>query len=112
MVVLRVLMLKRSRRQPQRTRRSRIALEASWDQARARAASFSTVFQFRPVPPVLSLSSMSLFVSFERPISAGLLAVSAGLLILSAISLVMKRKDWRAKLAEVEASEGDHGRPS
>src|ERR1700704_994202 len=51
-------------------------------------------------------------IFFERPISASLLAVSAGLLLLSAISLVMKRKDWRAKLAEVEASESDQGRPS
>jgi hypothetical protein len=33
------------------------------------------------------------------------LAICAGLLALSAISLIMKRKDWRAKLAEVEAVE-------
>jgi hypothetical protein len=32
-----------------------------------------------------------------------LLAVSAGLLILAAISFMMKRKDWRDKLAEVAA---------
>src|SRR5436190_22326916 len=60
----------------------------------------------------LIMSNGSWTIFFERPISASLLAVSAGLLILSAISLVMKRKDWRAKLAEVEASESDQGRPS
>jgi putative tricarboxylic transport membrane protein len=44
-------------------------------------------------------------IFFTRPISATLLAISAGLLALSAISFVMKRKDWRDKLAEVEANE-------
>jgi TctA family transporter len=44
-------------------------------------------------------------IFFERPISAALIAVSALLLILSAVSFAMKRKDWRAKLAEAEASE-------
>jgi len=85
-------------------------------------------FNFDPAPLVLGLVIAPTFemslrqslimsnggwtIFFERPISAGLLAVSAGLLILSAVSLVMKRKDWRAKLAEVEASESDQGRPS
>jgi TctA family transporter len=44
-------------------------------------------------------------IFFERPISGGLLAVSAALLILSAVSFVMKRNDWRTKLAEAEAGE-------
>ena len=41
---------------------------------------------------------------------AALLAVSAVLLVLSAVSFVLKRKDWRDKLAEAEASESDQGR--
>ena len=85
-------------------------------------------FDFDPAPLVLGLVIAPTFemslrqslimsngtwtIFFERPISAGLLAVSAGLLVLSAVSLVMKRKDWRTKLAEVEASESDPGRPS
>src|SRR5882757_6193323 len=84
-------------------------------------------FDFDPAPLVLGLVIAPTFemslrqslimsnggwtIFFERPISAGLLAVSGGLLILSAVSLVMKQKDWRAKLAEVEASESDQGRP-
>ena len=85
-------------------------------------------FDFDPAPLVLGLVIAPTFemslrqslimsngawtIFFERPISASLLAVSAGLLILSAVSLVRKRKDWRAKLAEVEASESEQGRPS
>jgi putative tricarboxylic transport membrane protein len=77
-------------------------------------------FDFDPAPLVLGLVIAPTFemslrqslimsnggwtIFFERPISAGLLAVSAGLLVLSAVSFVMKRKDWRDKLAEVEAS--------
>jgi putative tricarboxylic transport membrane protein len=52
----------------------------------------------------LIMSNGGWTIFFERPISAGLLTVSAGLLILSAVSFVLKRKDWRDKLAEVEAS--------
>jgi len=85
-------------------------------------------FDFDPAPLVLGLVIAPTFemslrqslimsngawtIFFERPISASLLAISAGLLTLSAISLVMKRKDWRAKLAEVEASESEQGRTS
>jgi putative tricarboxylic transport membrane protein len=84
-------------------------------------------FDFDPAPLVLGLVIAPTFemslrqslimsngawtIFFERPISASLLVVSAGLLILSAVSLMRKRKDWRAKLAEVEASESDQGRP-
>jgi hypothetical protein len=35
-----------------------------------------------------------------------LLAIAAGLLVLSAVSFFLKRRDWRDKLAEAEASEG------
>jgi putative tricarboxylic transport membrane protein len=78
-------------------------------------------FDFDPAPLVLGLviaptfemslrqslimSNGSWTIFFGRPVSAVLLAVSAGLLILSVVSFVMKRKDWRAKLAEAEASE-------
>jgi putative tricarboxylic transport membrane protein len=78
-------------------------------------------FDFDPAPLVLGLVIAPTFemsirqslimsngfwtIFFTRPISAALLANSAGLLVLSAISFVMKRKDWRDKLAEAEASE-------
>src|ERR1044072_7864259 len=85
-------------------------------------------FDFDPAPLVLGLVIAPTFemslrqslimsnggwtIFFERPISAGLLAVSAGLLILSAVSVVIKQRDGRARLAEVEASEADQKRPS
>jgi putative tricarboxylic transport membrane protein len=78
-------------------------------------------FDFDPAPLVLGLViaplleqslRQSLIMSaghytifFNRPISAGLLIVSAGLLALSAIAFALKRKDWRDRLAEVEAGE-------
>jgi putative tricarboxylic transport membrane protein len=78
-------------------------------------------FDFDPAPLVLGLVIAPTFemsirqslimsngfwtIFFTRPISAALLAISAGLLVLSAISFVMKRKDWRDKLAEAEAKE-------
>jgi putative tricarboxylic transport membrane protein len=78
-------------------------------------------FDFDPAPLVLGLVIAPTFemsirqslimsngfwtIFFTRPLSAALLAISAGLLALSAISFVMKRKDWRDKLAEVEANE-------
>jgi putative tricarboxylic transport membrane protein len=52
---------------------------------------------------VMSNGSWSIF--YGRPIAGVLLAVSAGLLILAAISFVMKRRDWRDKLAEAEVSD-------
>jgi len=60
----------------------------------------------------LIMSNGAWTIFFQRPISGVLLAISAGLLLLSVISFVLKRKDWRDKLAEIEASEGDPGRPS
>src|SRR3569833_598725 len=78
-------------------------------------------FDFDPAPLVLGLVIAPTFemsirqslimsngfwtIFFTRPISAALLVVRAGLLVLSAISFVMKRKDWRDKLAEAEANE-------
>ena len=44
-------------------------------------------------------------IFFSRPISLGLLIVSVIMLTLSAITFVLKRKDWREKLAEAEAGE-------
>ena len=78
-------------------------------------------FDFDPAPLVLGLviapileqslrqslimSNGNYFIFFSRPISAGLMLVSIGLLALAAMSFVLKRKDWRDKLAEVEAGE-------
>ena len=78
-------------------------------------------FGFDPAPLVLGLvmapileqslrqslimSNGNWTIFFQRPIAGGLLAVSVVLLILSAVSFVLNRKDWRTKLAEVEAGE-------
>jgi putative tricarboxylic transport membrane protein len=78
-------------------------------------------FGFDPAPLVLGLVIAPMFeqslrqslimsngnylIFFQRSISLALLAVSIVLLLLSAISFVL-RKDWRAKLAEAEGSEG------
>jgi putative tricarboxylic transport membrane protein len=79
-------------------------------------------FDFDPAPLVLGLVIAPTFemslrqslvmsngawtIFFERPIAGVLLAVSAVLLVLSLVSFLLKRKDWRAKLAEAESSEG------
>jgi putative tricarboxylic transport membrane protein len=78
-------------------------------------------FSFDPAPLVLGLVIAPIFeqslrqslimsngnymIFTQRPIAVGLLIVSAGLLLMSAISFVLQRKDWRAKLAEAEAGE-------
>ena len=78
-------------------------------------------FDFDPAPLVLGLviaplleqslrqslimSNGNYFIFANRPISLGLLLVSAGLLALSAVAFLLKRKDWRDQLAEVEAGE-------
>jgi putative tricarboxylic transport membrane protein len=54
----------------------------------------------------LVMSNGAWTIFFERPIAGVLLAVSAVLLVLSLVSFLLKRKDWRAKLAEAESSEG------
>ena len=80
-------------------------------------------FEFDPAPLVLGLvispileqslrqslimSNGNYFIFFQRPISAGLLIISITLLGLAAMSFVLKRKDWRTKLAEVEAGEAE-----
>jgi putative tricarboxylic transport membrane protein len=80
-------------------------------------------FEFDPAPLVLGLvispileqslrqslimSNGNYLIFFGRPISAALLLISIGLLLLAAISFVLKRKDWRTKLAEVEAGEAE-----
>jgi putative tricarboxylic transport membrane protein len=78
-------------------------------------------FDFDPAPLVLGLVISPIFeqslrqslimsngnylIFFNRPISAGLLIVSVILLALSAITFLLSRKDWRDKLAELEAGE-------
>ena len=77
-------------------------------------------FDFDPAPLVLGLvitptfelslrqslvmSSGDWTIFFQRPIAATLFAVSAILLLLAAYS-AFSRRDWRAKLAEVEAAD-------
>jgi putative tricarboxylic transport membrane protein len=78
-------------------------------------------FSFDPAPLVLGLviapifeqslrqslimSNGNYFIFFNRPISAGLLLVCVVLLGMSALTFILKRKDWRDKLAEAEAGE-------
>jgi putative tricarboxylic transport membrane protein len=78
-------------------------------------------FNFDPAPLVLGLVIAPLFeqslrqslimsngnylIFLTRPIALGLLLVCAVLLALSALALVLKRKDWRDKLAAAEAGE-------
>jgi putative tricarboxylic transport membrane protein len=78
-------------------------------------------FDFDPAPLVLGLVIAPLFeqslrqslimsngnylIFLSRPIALGLLVVSAFLLALSAVSFALKRRDWRAELAEAEAGE-------
>ncbi len=53
----------------------------------------------------LIMSNGDWTIFFERPIAGTLLAVSAALLLLSALSFALKRKDWRSRLAEAEATD-------
>jgi putative tricarboxylic transport membrane protein len=53
---------------------------------------------------VMSNGNWTIFFSPQRPIAAGLFAVSALLIVLAVISL-FTRKDWRGSLAEAEAGE-------
>ena len=78
-------------------------------------------FQFDPAPLVLGLVIAPIFeqslrqslimsngnymIFLGRPIALGLLVVSAGLLALSAYAYFMHRRDWRDRLASVEAGE-------
>jgi TctA family transporter len=51
------------------------------------------------------MSNGDYLIFFSRPISLGLLITCAIMLGLSALTFVLKRKDWRDKLAEAEAGE-------
>jgi putative tricarboxylic transport membrane protein len=78
-------------------------------------------FSFDPAPLVLGLVISPIFeqslrqslimsngdytIFFVRPIALGLLLISALMLVLSAYTFMMKRRDWRSTLAEVEAGE-------
>jgi putative tricarboxylic transport membrane protein len=78
-------------------------------------------FNFDPAPLVLGLVIAPIFemslrqslimsdgtwlIFLQRPIALTLLAICVVLLALSALSLVLQRRDWRAKLAEAEAIE-------
>ena len=75
-------------------------------------------FGFDPAPLVLGLVISPIFemslrqslimsdgtwlIFLQRPISLTLIALCVGLLVLSALSALWQRRDWRAKLAEVE----------
>ena len=80
-------------------------------------------FDFDPAPLVLGLvispileqslrqslimSNGNYFIFFSRPISLGLMLVSISLLALAAYAFILKRADWRTKLAKVEAGEAE-----
>jgi putative tricarboxylic transport membrane protein len=53
----------------------------------------------------LIMSNGDYLIFFQRPIALVLMVIAATLLTLSGISLLRKRADWRAKLAEAEAGE-------
>jgi putative tricarboxylic transport membrane protein len=53
----------------------------------------------------LIMSNGNWLIFFERPIAIVLLIACAVLLSLSAMSLILRRRDWRTKLAEAEAGE-------
>jgi putative tricarboxylic transport membrane protein len=53
----------------------------------------------------LIMSNGNWLIFFQRPIALTLLVVCSVLLALAAVTLIRKRKDWRAKLAEAEAGE-------
>jgi putative tricarboxylic transport membrane protein len=77
-------------------------------------------FSFDPAPLVLGLVIAPIFemslrqslimsdgnwtIFAQRPIAAALLALSVALLALAAIGYLSRRRDWRAKLGQAEAS--------
>jgi putative tricarboxylic transport membrane protein len=79
-------------------------------------------FGFDPAPLVLGLVIAPLFemslrqslimsdgnwaIFFDRTIALVLLLISAALLLAAAWTAMRRRKDWRAKLAAVDAAEG------
>jgi putative tricarboxylic transport membrane protein len=80
-------------------------------------------FDLDPAPLVLGLVIAPIFemslrqslimsgghwlIFVQRPIALALLGVCAVLLLLSVASLLMKQRDWRAKLADAEAAESE-----
>jgi putative tricarboxylic transport membrane protein len=78
-------------------------------------------FGFDPAPLVLGLVIAPIFemslrqslimsdgtwlIFLQRPIALTLLSICVLLLVLSVVSLVSRRRDWRAELAEAEAAE-------
>jgi putative tricarboxylic transport membrane protein len=79
-------------------------------------------FNFDPAPLVLGLviapmfemslrqslimSNGNYWIFLQRPIALTLVIASFALLALAAVSLFLKRKDWRASMAEAEVGEG------
>jgi len=55
---------------------------------------------------VMSNGNWHIFFSPQRPIAQVLLFASAALLFLAALSPLLKRRDWRTKVAEVESGGG------
>jgi putative tricarboxylic transport membrane protein len=53
----------------------------------------------------LIMSNGNWAIFFQRPIALTLLIACVVLLVLAGVGLTRKRKDWRSKLAEAEASE-------
>jgi TctA family transporter len=51
------------------------------------------------------MSNGNYLIFLSRPISLGLIIVCVILLGLSALAFMLKRRDWRTKLAEAEAGE-------
>jgi putative tricarboxylic transport membrane protein len=84
-------------------------------------------FGFDPAPLVLGLVIAPIFemslrqslimsdgnwtIFLQRPVAATLLALGAGLLAWSAIAYLSQRKDWRAKLVEVEPGQRSQEKP-
>jgi putative tricarboxylic transport membrane protein len=82
-------------------------------------------FDFDPAPLVLGLVIAPIFelslrqslimsngnwlIFLTRPVAQALLALAVLLLGLSLLSLLLKRRDWRAKLAAAEAGEAEPG---
>ncbi|MFZ0836757.1 MAG: hypothetical protein WAM77_04825, partial [Xanthobacteraceae bacterium] len=64
----------------------------------------SPIFEMR-LRQSLNMSDGNWTNFFTRPIALVLLLVAVALLSLSGLSLLRKRRDWRAQLAEVEAGE-------
>jgi len=58
------------------------------------------------------VSNGNWLIFVQRPIALVLLVVCSVLLALAAYTLVRKRKDWRAKLAEAETAKAEELRSS